>query len=94
MCKEFADEALEAIRARGQEIQVVKQIMELLRVRFGTLPQNLLTYVASIEAGFAEYQNRTKLIAFNVYQRADIKENALGSSITAEAKLYEENKKF
>lgn len=94
MCKEFADEALEAIRARGQEIQVVKQIMELLRVRFGTLPQNLLTYVASIEAGFAEYQNRTKLIAFNVYQKADIRENALGSSITAEAKLYEENKKF
>ena len=94
MCREFAQEAESAMRARENEIKVVKQIIDLLRVRFGALPANLTKYLASIEAEFKEYKNKTKLIAYTIYQKAHIDENVLGKDIAANANVYKTNKKF
>jgi len=94
MCAKFVQEVQEAQKARHTEVEVVKQILGLMKVRFGKVPQRMVDYLNSVENGFAEYENKTKLIAYKVYKYMALKENALGKDITADTKAYVDNKKF
>merc|ERR1719201_1574398 len=57
----------EAQAARRTEVGVVRQILNLMNVRFGKVPKRMTDYLDSVESGFAEYENKTKLIAYKVY---------------------------
>merc|ERR1711976_993677 len=94
MCAKFVKEVEKAQEARRIEIGVVKQILTLMEARFGQVPQRLTDYLASVENGFAEYENKTKLIAYKVYKYMALKENALGKDITENKKEYVDNAKF
>jgi chromosome segregation ATPase len=94
MCAKFVEEVKEAQNARRIEIGVVSQILNLMKVRFGKVPERMVNYLASVENGFAEYENKTKLIAYKVYKYMALNENALGKDITADTQAYVDNKKF
>jgi uncharacterized protein YoxC len=94
MCAKFVEEVEEAQKARRIEVGVVKQILNLMNVRFGKVPKKLTDYLDAVEAGFAEYENKTKLIAFKVYKYQALNEDAKGKDITADTKAYVDNKKF
>lgn len=94
MCAKFVQEVQEAQKARRTEVGVVKQILALMQVRFGKVPKRMVDYVNSVENGFAEYENKTKLIAYKVYKYMALNENALGKDITANKQDYVDNKKF
>ena len=94
MCTEFAKEVMEATKARRTEMSVIEEIITLLRVRFGKIPQNLVSYMESIKLRFAEYENKTKFIVIKYYERAALVEDVLGKDIVADTKNYAENKKF
>jgi len=94
MCRKFVDEVEEAQKSRRTELAVVREILSLLEIRFKKVPENLTSYLASIESKFAEYENKTKLIAFVVYQHAPLAENAHGKDIVADTQNYVDNKKF
>lgn len=94
MCAKFVQEVQKAQEARRIETGVVRQILNLMRVRFGNVPERLTNYLQSVEDGFAAYENKTKLIAYKVYKYMALNENALGKDITADKQAYVENKKF
>lgn len=94
MCAKFVEEVKEAQNARRIEIDVVSQILNLMKVRFGKVPERMVQYLASVENGFAEYENKTKLIAYKVYKYMALNENALGKDITSDTKNYVDNVKF
>ena len=94
MCAKFVEEVKTAQAARRTEIAVVRQILNLMNVRFGKVPKRMTDYLDSVEAGFADYENKTKLIAFKVYKYMALNENELGKEITADTKEYVDNKKF
>jgi len=94
MCKKFAEEVAEATKARRTELQVVQEILNLLAIRFGTVPARMTEYMKSIEEKFAEYENRTKFILVKYYERADLVENAHGKDIVADTQAYVDNQKF
>jgi hypothetical protein len=94
MCAKFVEEVKEAQAARRTEIGVVRQILNLMNVRFGKVPKRMVDYLDSVENGFAEYENKTKLIAFKVYKYMALNENKLGKDITADTEAYVDNKKF
>merc|ERR1711957_1007746 len=73
---------------------VVRQTLNLMNVRFGKVPKRMVDYLDSVEAGFAEYENKTKLIAFKIYKYLALNENAMGKDITADTQAYVDNKKF
>jgi len=94
MCAKFVEEVEEAQAARRTEVEVVKEILELMRVRFGKVPQRMTDYLDSVENGFAAYENKTKLIAYKVYKYMALNENALAKDITEDKQAYVENQKF
>ena len=94
MCAKFVEETRQAQAARKTEIAVVRQILNLMNVRFGKVPKRMTDYLDSVEAGFAEYENKTKLIAYKIYKYLALSENALGKDITADTDAYVEGKKF
>lgn len=94
MCIEFAKEVMEATKARKTEMAVIEEILALLKIRFGKVPQNLINYMETIKIKFAEYENRTKFIVVKYYERAALVEDALGKDIVADTKNYADNKKF
>lgn len=94
MCAKFVEEVKAAQKARRTEIGVVRQILNLMNVRFGKVPKRMTDYLDSVEAGFAEYENKTKLIAYKVYKYLALNENEMGKDITADSEAYVENKKF
>merc|ERR1711988_950388 len=94
MCAKFVEEVQEAQNARRIEVGVVRQILGLMKVRFGQVPERLTEYLDSVENGFAEYENKTKLIAYKVYKYMALNENELGKDITADKQAYVDNKKF
>jgi len=65
-----------------------------MNVRFGKVPKRMTEYLDSVEAGFAEYENKTKLIAFKIYKYLALNENEMGKDITADTQAYVDNKKF
>merc|ERR1711957_443373 len=83
MCAKFVEEVKVAQKARGTEIAVVRQILNLMNVRFGKVPKRMVDYLDSVEARFAEYETKTKLIAYKVYKYMALNENAMGKDITA-----------
>jgi len=94
MCAKFVEEVKQAQEARRIEVGVVRQILGLMKVRFGNVPERLTDYLDSVEKGFAEYENKTKLIAYKVYKYMALNENELGKDITADKQNYVDNKKF
>merc|ERR1712032_1322373 len=68
MCAKFVEEVKQAQEARRIEVGVVRQVLGLMKVRFGNVPERLTDYLDSVEKGFAEYENKTKLIAYKVYK--------------------------
>merc|ERR1711957_125007 len=66
MCAKF----LEKVR-----VNVVRQILNLMNVRFGKVPKRMTDYLDSVEAGFAEYENKTRLIAYKIYKYMALNEN-------------------
>ena len=94
MCAKFVEEVKEAQNARRIEIGVVSQILALMRIRFGKVPESMTNYLASVEASFAEYENKTKLIAYQVYKYMALNENALGKDIADNREEYVENRRF
>jgi len=94
MCAKFVEEVEEAQAARRTEVDVVRQILNLMNVRFGKVPKRMSDYLDSVENQFAEYENKTQLIAYKVYKYQALNENALGKDITADNQSYDENKKF
>merc|ERR1711957_551675 len=76
------------------KVNVVRQILNLMNVRFGKVPKRMTDYLDSVEAGFAEYENKTKLIAYKIYKYMALNENEMGKDITADTKAYVDNKKF
>jgi hypothetical protein len=94
MCAKFVEEVAEAQKARRTEVAVVRQILNLMNVRFGKVPKRMSDYLDNVENGFKEYENRTKLIAFQVYKHAAIKFNAKGADIVVRTKEYISNKLF
>jgi len=94
MCAKFVEEVKEAQAARRTEVGVVRQILNLMNVRFGKVPKRMTDYLDSVESGFAEYENKTKLIAYKVYKYMALNENELGKDITADTQNYVDNKKF
>ena len=94
MCAKFVEEVKVAQNARRTEIAVVRQILNLMNVRFGKVPKRMTEYLDSVEAGFAEYENKTKLIAFKIYKYLALNENEMGKDITADTQAYVDNKKF
>jgi len=94
MCIQFAKEVMEATQARRTEMAVIEEILTLLRIRFGKIPENLISYMESIKVKFADYENKTKFIIVKYYERAALVEDALGKDIVADNKSYAENQKF
>lgn len=94
MCAKFVEEVKQAQAARRTEIGVVRQILNLMNVRFGKVPKRMTEYLDAVEAGFAAYENKTKLIAYKVYKYMALNENELGKDITADTQAYVDNKKF
>lgn len=92
MCAKFVEETKTAQAARRTEIGVVRQILNLMNVRFGKVPKRMTDYLDSVEAGFADYENKTKLIAYKVYKYLALNENELGKDITADSQSYVDNK--
>jgi len=94
MCIQFAKEVMEATRARKTEMGVIEEILALLKIRFGKIPQSLTSYMESIKVKFADYENRTKFIIVKYYERAALVEDVLGKDIVADKVSYADNKKF
>jgi hypothetical protein len=94
MCAKFVEEVKEAQKARRTEVAVVREILNLMNVRFGKVPKRMVDYLDSVENGFAEYENKTKLIAYKIYKYMALNEDKLGKDITSDKVAYVENKKF
>jgi len=94
MCTEFAQEVMAATQTRRTEMAVIEEILTLLKVRFGKIPQSLIDYMESIKLRFAEYENKTRFIVVKYYERAALVEDVKGKDIVADTKAYAENKKF
>jgi phenylalanyl-tRNA synthetase alpha subunit len=94
MCEKFVKEVEQAQKARRTEIEVVREILNLMKIRFGKVPKSMVDYLDSVENGFAVYENKTKLIAYQIYKYLALNENALGKDIVSNKVDYVENKKF
>jgi hypothetical protein len=88
MCAKFVEEVMEAQKARQTEVNVIRQILNLMNVRFGKVPQSMNDYLDNVEKGFKEYENKTKLIAFQIYKHITFNNNAHAADIVVNTDKY------
>ena len=88
MCAKFVEEVIEAQKARQTEVNVIRQILNLMNVRFGKVPQSMNDYLDNVEKGFKEYENKTKLIAFQIYKHITFNNNAHAADIVVNTDKY------
>jgi len=66
-CTDFAREFIEATTNREQEIQVIFQILGIIRKRFGQVSREFLSYLNHVKGQFSEYLTSAEFKAIQSY---------------------------
>jgi len=78
MCHAFNNEFIEATKHRLNEIETMKQILDIVAKRFKKLPKDLVAYLESVANGWRAYVNSTAFKDFIEYQRKTFEVNQRG----------------
>jgi len=87
MCGQFAKEFVEATKSRTEEIETINQILAIIEKRFGKIPQDIKSYLDSVESGWKAYQNSTGFKGFVEYQQVALAAHTAGSALVAAKSL-------
>jgi hypothetical protein len=88
MCNDFAAQFIEATRNRLEEIQTIKEILEIIQKRFGKLPGDLLVHLENVEHGWAAYVNSTAFQEYVQYDQQHTADNAHGKGLSHDAEHH------
>jgi chromosome segregation ATPase len=83
MCNQFATEFIDATNSRLDEIKSINEILAIIEKRFGELPADLKTYLASVEDGWTAYENSTAFQKFYDYQQQHTADDAHGADLNS-----------
>jgi len=82
MCHAFNTEFIEATKNRLNEIETMKQILDIVAKRFKRLPKDLVAYLESVANGWRAYINSTPFKEFLEYQRKTFQVNKRGKLLS------------
>jgi len=85
-CTDFTKEFIAATKNRITEINVITQILAIMKKRFGQLPEDLMSYLKSTKAGLKIYVNSTQFHRYEEYVQKHIADNLKGRQLTNQEK--------
>jgi len=83
-CGDFAREFLEATKVRNQEIEVVKQIVLILKRRYGDIDHDVTKAIVSANEALNDYKDNTTFVRYVEYVIHHIDDNAHGRELSDE----------
>jgi len=81
-CTDFAREFVTATKNRLSEMNVIKQILNIMKRRFGELPADLVAYLEATRNGFRVYVNSTQFMKFQEYVQKHVADNLHGKKLS------------
>jgi len=81
-CTDFTREFIAATQNRLQEMNVINQILAIMKKRFGQLPEDLVSYLTATRNGFKVYVNSTQFKSYQEYVQKHIADNAHGKALS------------
>jgi len=85
-CTDFTREFISATKNRLSEMQVISQILKIMRKRFGQLPNELVEYLRATKSGFKIYINSTQFHKYEDYVQKHVADNIHGKTLVDKAK--------
>jgi tetratricopeptide (TPR) repeat protein len=80
-CTDFTKEFISATKNRLSEMEVISQILTIMKRRFKNLPKDLLDYLRATKTGFKIYINSTQFIKYQEYVQKHIADNLAGKKL-------------
>jgi len=80
-CTDFTKEFINATKNRLSEMQVISQILVIMKKRFGELSTELVDYLNATKAGFKAYINSTPFKQYQDYVQQHIADNVSGKNL-------------
>jgi hypothetical protein len=85
-CTDFTREFITATQQRLSEMDVIKQILAIMKKRFGQLPEDLVAYLRATRNGFRVYVNSTQFKAYQEYVQKHIADDVAGRNLVRQTK--------
>jgi DNA repair exonuclease SbcCD ATPase subunit len=82
-CTDFTREFISATKNRLGEMDVIHQILAIMKKRFGQLPEDLTSYLRATRMGFRAYINSTQFIKYQEYVQSHVADNVTGKGLVA-----------
>jgi hypothetical protein len=85
-CTDFTREFINATKQRLSEIDVINQILTIVKRRFGQLPEDLVSYLRATKQSFKAYVNSTQFVKYQEYVQQHVADNLSGKTLVAQIK--------
>jgi len=80
-CTDFTREFINATKNRLTEMDVINEILAIMRKRFGQLPEDLVHYLTATRNQFKQYINSTVFVKYEEYVQSHIADNANSAAL-------------
>jgi len=80
-CTDFTREFITATKNRLSEMNVITQILAIMRKRFGQLPNDLVEYLRSTRKGFKIYVSSTQFKRYEEYVQQHVADSIRGKKL-------------
>jgi len=80
-CTDFTREFISATKNRLSEMNVITQILKIMKKRFGQLPEDMLEYLRSTKKGFRIYVNSTQFKRYQEYVQQHVADSIRGKHL-------------
>jgi hypothetical protein len=81
MCKKFDQQYVEATKNKLEEISLIREILDIINMRFKNVPIDLQLYLEETEKSWKEYINSTEFKQFVEYKQKKIENSEHGEKI-------------
>jgi len=81
-CTDFAREFITATKNRLSEMQVISQILKIMKRRFGELPKDFVDFLNATKAQFKIFISSTQFVKYQEYVQKHVADNLHGKKLT------------
>jgi len=85
-CTDFTREFINATKNRISEMDVINEILAIVKKRFGELPADLVQYLQATREQFRVYVNSTVFAKYQEYVQQHIADNLSGAALVKQTK--------
>lgn len=81
MCSAFQKEYNDSTQQRNQQLNMLFNILDILKEKYKKIPKDLITYLDTIKEEFKKYKNVTEFLPYEEYKRQKVDNNKDGENL-------------